>query len=297
MMPLWIGKTMNYNTSPHVYRRRRSEVGILGLGEQRRVRFLARAGAVFFLGLTIVHGLVQGGHLNYEGSVWMKLPGKLSGLVGLAADDIQIAGLVHQEPDVVLFAIGVRPGASLVGFDANAARETLSKLDWVAEAKVQRLFPNQLQISLAERVPFAVWQRSGIYYVIDKSGATIGGMNPAQLSALPLLTGEGADVAAAELVNHLEAYPELVLKLKAAARVGKRRWTLYLDNGVKIALPETNFGEAIERVVALDKQQQILSKGVEMLDLRQAGQMTVTIAEVSQEEVDPKKPMKLSQVQ
>ncbi len=293
----WIDETMNQNSVPHIYKRRRTDTGILAIGEQRRTRFLARFGAVMFLGLTIAHGLVQGGHLNYEGSVWMKLPGKLSGLVGLAADDIQIAGLVHQEPDVVLSAIGVRPGASLIGFDANIARNTLAKLDWVAEAKVQRLFPNQLQISLVERVPFAVWQRSGLYYVIDKSGANIGGMDPSQLSALPLITGEGADIAAGELVNHLEAYPELVLKLKAAARVGKRRWTLYLDNGVKIALPETNFGEAIERVVALDKQQQILSKGVEMLDLRQAGQMTVTIAEVKSDEAETKKPVKLSQVQ
>lgn len=293
----WIDKMMHQNSAPYVYQRRRTDIGIMALGEHRRTRFLARVGAVMFLGLTIVHGLVQGGHLNYEGSMWMKLPGKLSGLVGLAADDIQIAGLVHQEPDVVLAAIGVRPGASLIGFDANTARNTLAKLDWVAEAKVQRLFPNQLQISLAERVPFAVWQRSGLYYVIDKSGANIGGMNPGLLSSLPLITGEGADVAAAELVNHLEAYPELVLKLKAAARVGKRRWTLYLDNGVKIALPETNFGEAIERVVALDKQQQILSKGVEMLDMRQAGQMTVTIAEVKNDEAETKKPVKLSQVQ
>ena len=288
---------MTEKSAPHVYQRRRSDAGILAFGEQRRVRFFARAGAVLFLGLSIIHGLVQGGHLNYEGSVYLKLPGKLSGLVGLAADDIQIAGLVHQEPDVVLAAIGVRPGASLVGFDANAARETLAKLDWVAEAKVQRLFPNQLQISLAERVPFAIWQRSGLYYVIDKSGAEIGGMNPGQLAALPLITGEGADVAAAELVNHLEAYPELMLKMKAAARVGKRRWTLYLDNGVKIALPETNFGAAIAQVVALDQQQQILSKGVDMLDLREAGQMTVTIAEVKTDEAAPKKTVKLSQVQ
>ena len=80
----------------------------LDLGQTRRVRIAARVSAVLFLGMTILHSIILGGYLNYEGSPWAKVPGKLSSLIGCAADDIRITGLVHQEPEMVLTALGVR---------------------------------------------------------------------------------------------------------------------------------------------------------------------------------------------
>lgn len=242
------------------------------------VRVAARCAAVAFLGLTIFHGLLQGGHLNYPGSTWMKIPGKLAGVVGLAAEDIRISGLEHHDPAIILGAIGVRPGGTLVGFDAAQARIRLESMDWVESASVQRLFPNQLEIDISERQPFAVWQHNGSYSVIDKSGVPMSGIDPATLKGIPLLTGEGANIAAAEFVNQLEATPQLKMKVYAAARVGKRRWTLYLDNGIKVALPEQNVPAALEQTQNMDMSQGILSKGIRELDMRVTGQVVVALA-------------------
>jgi cell division protein FtsQ len=260
-------------------RRRHGPGRALAVAQSRALRGLARAGAVLFLGMTLMHGLSTGGHFDFDGSPVKALPGKLAGLAGLAADDIRITGLVHQQPDQVLSAIGVKPGGSLIGFDANRARRLLEGLDWVASAKVQRLYPNQLEIAVTERAPFAIWQRAGVYYVIDQSGFAMSGLDPQQLPGLLLITGEGANMKVSALVNHLEATPALKLKVKAAARVGDRRWTLYLDNGVKIALPETEEAQALKRVAALDQSQRILSKAISLIDLRTAGEMTVAVAE------------------
>ena len=131
----------------------------------------------------------------------------------------------HHDPEVLLSAIGVSPGGSLIGFDAALARRILENLDWIEGAKVQRRFPNQLDIAVRERDPFAIWQRGAAYYVIDKTGAAMSGLAASQLVKLPLVTGEGANLAAAELIYQLEAYPDLMLQVKAAARVGGRRWT------------------------------------------------------------------------
>src|SRR4051812_39515475 len=81
-----------------------------------RARGLMRGAACLFIAAAISHGLIVGGHLDYAGSPWAKLPGKAAGLLGFAADDIRVTGLVHQEPEMVLSAIGVQPGASLIGF-------------------------------------------------------------------------------------------------------------------------------------------------------------------------------------
>jgi cell division protein FtsQ len=238
-------------------------------------RAFARLGALAFLSGSIVMGLSGGKHLDYDGSPWRKLPGKLSGLIGLAADDVRISGLVLHEPSAVLASIGLQPGASLVGFDATQARKLLENLDWVASAKVARHFPNQLEISLVERVPFAVWQRGGQHYVIDKTGAAISSVDPGRMPALLVVTGEGAQLASADLVNQLEAHPGLKLEVRAASRVGQRRWNLHLDSGVVIALPEEGISEALASAEELDGESGLFGKGVSVIDLRVPGRTVV----------------------
>lgn len=266
---------------PRVYYRRRQAGSFLSWGQRRRVRFAARAGAVLFLGLALVRGAALGGHLEYEGSPWVKLTGTLAGLVGFAAADIKIEGLMHQDPEAVLSAIGVRPGGSLLGFTGAEAKRALETLDWVQSAEVEWMFPNQLEIAVVERTPFALWQRGSEYHVIDKTGVTISDVPASAFVTLPLVTGEGAATAAAELINQLSANPALLSQVKAAARVGGRRWTLYLDSGVTVMLPEADWVEALATLRKLDETQQLLSKGIRSVDFRVAGRISVAVAEVT----------------
>jgi cell division protein FtsQ len=245
----------------------------------RGAGMLLRGGAVLAIGLTLMHGVLRGGHLGDDGETWHKFSGQLSSVVGMAAEDIRITGLNHQSPETVLKALGVKPGASLIGFDANQSRALLENLDWVASAKVQRLFPNQLEIEVAEREPFAVWQKAGSYYVIDRSGAAMSSLDPSKLPALPLVTGEGAEKAAEGLINQLEATPDILLKLYAAARVGKRRWNLYFDHGVTVMLPDKDVGKALAELARLEQSQHLLSKGIKAVDMRFQDRVIVGIAD------------------
>ena len=273
---------------------RGQRAGFLDLGQTKRIRIAARVSAVLFLGMTILHSIILGGYFNYEGSPWLKIPGKLSSLVGWAADDIRITGLIHQDAAMVLNALGVRPGGSLIGFDATNAKTLLENLDWVSTATVQRSFPNKLEISVVERVPFAVWQRAGSYYVIDRSGSAMSNVLPGKLPALPLVTGEGGQFEAANLVNQLEVSPDLSSKVSGAARVGQRRWNLYLDNGITILLPEDDVAGALARLAALESSQHLLSKGVKSVDLGFPGRVIVGIADI-EETTSGKSKLKLSQ--
>ena len=162
-----------------VYERR--SMSWLDRGNTLRVRFATRVSALLLVGGVIMSGLVSGGYLGYEGSPWLQLPGKAAGVVGMAAQEITITGLDHHEPESLLLAMGVQPGGSLMGFDAVRARNTLQNLDWIESAKVPRLFPNQLVVEVREREPFAIWQRGTAYYVIDKSGAAMSGLEASQM--------------------------------------------------------------------------------------------------------------------
>ena len=233
------------------------------------VRASVRTATVLLAGTVLANGLFAAGYFDRD-----KVAGTVAGYVGFSAQNIRISGLKNQHAEAVLAAIGVRPGASLLGFDPARARQTLENIDWVRSASVQRIYPNQLIIDVDEREPFAVWQRDGQFYVIDNTGAAISSLDVAQMPKLLMVTGEGAHKAVFSLVNHLEALDGLSSRVKAAARVGNRRWTLYLASGMKVALPEHEMEKALITLMQLEKRHKVFSKAITMIDLRIAGRVT-----------------------
>lgn len=242
------------------------------------LRFLARAFGVLFLATAIVRGIVHGGHLDYPGSVWLKLPGRLAGSLGMAADDIQITGLQHHDAQEVLQEIELKPGAPLLSFDAAEARQALQALDWVDHAVVQRKYPNQLLISIEEREPFVAWQHAGVTVMVDKKGRPMSGIPASGENVLLHVSGAGANTAALELVNQLEAVPTLSQKVRAAARVGERRWTLYLNDGLKVALPEHDVEPALQMAQDILSRQDLPVASLAVLDLRISGEVGYQVA-------------------
>ncbi|HUE45897.1 MAG TPA: cell division protein FtsQ/DivIB [Aestuariivirgaceae bacterium] len=251
-------------------------------------RLLGRVGGVGFVASAIAYSAVLGGHVDLDaGNRLETLSGDLAGYFGYAAQEIRISGLEWQSPPAVLAAVGVTPGGPLFGFQPVAARRALEGLDWVESARVQRLFPNQLEISVVERQPFAIWQRGGMFHVIDETGVTLTGIDPAAVPGLPVVTGAGAETAVAQLVNHLEAHPELRSKVKAAGRVGLRRWNLYFDGAVKALLPEHGLEKALAVLSALDDRHGIFDRRVEAIDLRVAGSVVFSPPPVQDPELAP----------
>ena len=253
--------------------------GFISVFDSRLLRAAALAFSCTAVAITLVHGASRSGAFDNEASPWSKLPGRLASIVGLAADHIQISGLAQHDPEEILSALDLRPGKPIIGFDASAARKALESIPWVKSAGVEREYPNTLKINVAERTAIALWQMNQQVTLIDDQGVAMGQPRFLLANHLPLVTGDGANTAAAELVNDLSAIPALQQHFTGAARVGKRRWTLYLDNGVKLALPEQGVPEALNLVGRLDRDQAILSKGISMLDMRVPGRMTVQVAE------------------
>jgi cell division protein FtsQ len=93
---------------------------------------------------------------------------------------------------------------------------------------------------------------------------------------LPLVTGAGAQLAAYDLFNQLASHRELGAKVKAAARVGGRRWNLYFANNVAVALPEEGVDAALEWIERADREHGLLSKGIVGVDLRLQGRAVIT---------------------
>ncbi len=256
--------------------RRRCAAWLSRTNPSQRLRGWARGSAVGMLTVTVAYGLVQGGHIDSPNGSPFRLKDWLAGRAGYAAEDIAITGLTYHRPEHVLQAIGVKPGDSLLGFEAQDARVKLENRSWIASAEVQRLYPNMLKINVTERVPFAIWRQKEGFTVIDREGVAMRDADFSRLRHLPLITGEGANREAAALLDALTQVPDLLIRVKGSARVSDRRWTLYLDNGVKVLLPEDKIDRALTIVSQLDASEKILSKAIASVDLRIPDQIVVT---------------------
>jgi cell division protein FtsQ len=252
---------------------------IEAVAQTRKVGVVTRLCAIGFLTVAMLHALSIGGHFGTQGSPLKALADNTARYAGFSAEDITISGLKEARPEQVLSAIGVEKGDSLIGFNVAEARGKLVALDWVSGATVMRQFPNRLRITLNERQSYALWQTGGRFYVIDESGKAMTHLDPTNWAHLPVVVGKGAQENATTLVNQLSVHSSLRLMVRAAARVADRHWTLYLANGVRVLLPETNVPKALQTLVELEETQEIMSREILSIDLRLADRVTLRLSE------------------
>lgn len=170
-------------------------------------------------------------------------------------------------PDIVK-AAGVYKDAPLLGLDLEALRGRVEQVGWVEEARVVRLLPDTLMISVEERRQLAVWQHNGRTVVIDDKGRRIPEADPSLFTTLPLVVGAGGDRHAGEILPVLAQRPKLMARMEALVRVDDRRWDLRLKDGSLIQLPAVDEEQALIQLEQLDLRSRILELGFERIDLR-----------------------------
>jgi cell division protein FtsQ len=198
---------------------------------------------------------------------------------GFTVEEIILQGRERTDRDAVVNALGVTQGELLFFFDVHAARKRIEGLEWVTQARVQRLWPNRLQVVLTEREPLALWQNNSVLSLVDADGFRVLGEDPHRFSHLPLIVGHGAAEAAAEFIALLARYPVLEPRVRAMVRVGDRRWRLHLENGVVVDLPELEVEAALKELVALDNRYRLLSRDIRGVDLRLNDRVVIRMPE------------------
>lgn len=191
-----------------------------------------------------------------------------SASLGFRVGDVIVVGRVETPQADLLSTLKLKRGTPLFGFDSEAARKRIERLPWVRSASIEKVLPDTVLVTVEERVPLAVWQHKGQLALIDREGHVIMRDGLERFSHLLLVVGEGAPSHTAELLQILETQPALLTMVKAAVRVGGRRWNVRFDNGTDVRLPEDDPHGAWSRLADYDRAHRILSQNVEVLDLR-----------------------------
>jgi len=197
--------------------------------------------------------------------------------LGLDAQVVEIEGRSRTPlPDVVQ-AIGVAGRHALLSIDLEAMRQRVLALPWVEAAEIERRYPDRLVVRIEEYEPFALWQRQRQFYLIARDGHVIEAARIEQYRHLPIVVGKGAPQRAAELMDLIAGVPELAERVRAAVLVGERRWNLRLDNGIDVKLPELEPARAWARLAEIERDQDLFTKDISIIDLRFEGRVVVRL--------------------
>jgi cell division protein FtsQ len=201
----------------------------------------------------------------------LRRPVRVSALTawsGLAIDEVKITGQSETSEVDVLDGLQIGSYPSLLTFDVEAAKARVEKLPWVKEATLKKLYPHGLEVTIAERQPFAVWQHGDVVSLVDDTGKVITSQVSQRYAALPLVVGEGAAGRAGEFINMVSAFPDVAERVHAGVLISGRRWTIVLEDGTELMLPEKNPMAALQTIAALDAKDQLLSREIAAVDLR-----------------------------
>lgn len=184
---------------------------------------------------------------------------------------------------------------SSFAIDLEAVRQKIETLDAVARVEVRVQPGGVLQATVTERVPVLVWRSAANVELLDETGHRVTLVHErADRADLPLIAGEGADVAAAEALAILAAAGPVLPRVRGLIRMGERRWDIVLDRGQRIMLPVEGPVPALERIIALDQAQDLLARDVIAIDLRLKDRPVLRLAPYAQAELRRARGMKTS---
>ncbi len=247
--------------------------------ERRIPRFLGTGLALAFFTSVTLTGLSQGGHLDQFYATYGEPHHALASALGLGLERITITGIDHIRESEILAAAGLHPRLSLAWLDVGELRERLERVPLIKSASVRKLYPGELVITITERVPAALWQSDGEVFVTAADGTPMDLLQDERLIDLSFVVGEGANARLKEYLALVEAAGPLKERIRAGTLVAGRRWTLKIDNGLDIRLPEIGAEQAIARLLRLEREQKILEKDVLAVDLRLPDRVVVRLTE------------------
>jgi len=198
--------------------------------------------------------------------------------LGLAVEYVSVEGVPEEVAQQVRFAALVEPGENMFRADPYAIRKRIEDTRTVVNVQVHRFWPDHILI-LADAVqPVALWKTGAEWEVVDGLGRVIPDPD-ARLRKDELLrvAGAGGDVAAPQLVEAFAEFPKLAKRVVLARRMADERWDVQFDTGIVVRLPRDEMmAPAVRRLAFMERDNQMLARPLEAIDLRHADQIFLT---------------------
>lgn len=194
---------------------------------------------------------------------------------GFKIENILVEGRVHTDAETLMAVLNIAKGDPLFFFDPQAAQNLISQIGWVDHVRVERRWPDTVYIGISERQPLALWQDDNFLKLLDQKGEVIETDRLERFKTLKIVMGADAPQFTVNLIENLNAEPELAARVVAARRFGERRWDLVLDNKLVVKLPEQDMALAISRLADEERTSGVLQRDILSIDMREHGRMII----------------------
>src|SRR5690606_18918444 len=245
---------------------------------------LALTGGVMFIGIAVASAAWLGSSLFDAREAFARSADATVANIGFEIDEIQVARMpgtpdISEAREQEVRALIVPEGRhSILALDPQEVKARVESLDWVADARVRRLWPSSVLVEVERRQEFAVWEdENNQRAVIDANGERLLTERVEDNQNLLRVVGRGAGPAAPPILAALERMPDIRERTAELVRIGDRRWDLRLASGAIIALPEEGDVEALADLQRLQQQYALLDRPLARLDMRAPGRLAVRV--------------------
>jgi len=182
---------------------------------------------------------------------------------------VSIEGASPELAKAVRARMAVRLPQSSFDLDLAHARKRAEGLDAVESAEMRVRSHGVLQVVIVERKPAVIWRTDDGLTMLDAGGHRVAGLAArADRPDLPLIAGQGADGATGQALELVAAAGPIAPRLRGLVRMGERRWDIVLDRDQRLMLPAQDPVAAMERLLALDRAEDLLARDIIAVDLR-----------------------------
>ena len=171
----------------------------------------------------------------------------------------------------VVSAAGIAPGTRSYSINLDLVNSRIAQTPGVRESAVRRMPNGNLAIQIRLYRAVATWTDGTYFYPISADGTVV--KNPSESRRPDAVVFRGP--VPNDISEITKAATNLISDLDYLEWIDGRRWNLVTTGGITVMLPEKDPIAAIGNMVALNNKNNILSKKIKTLDMRDDARILV----------------------
>ncbi len=171
----------------------------------------------------------------------------------------------------IRLATGINNGINIKLVDLRQTNNRIAKIPGIKNSSVRRLSNGDIIIKTQQHKVAAQWTDGIYYYPLSTDGTKIDSPTTERDENTIVFRGNVPENLT-EIINSVSALSKHIDYMNM---IESRRWDIHTKNNTTIYLPEDNPSVAINKISRLNQTHKILSRDIEIIDMRDSARILV----------------------